>query len=126
MKVPVLYLEETLDDSFKDWHFCIRYNGNDSYMLYGYRFNNKQDFSTRMLFLSRSSLVRFLHSAVDVGSSNVDMTMYFVDDDDINNDTFDSYYEAYRLNNELFGYDSYSFTESGLMDLLTILRDSRM
>lgn len=126
MKVPVLYLEETLDDFDKDWHFCIRYNGNDSYMLYGYRFNNKQDFYTRMLFLSRSSLVRFLQSAVDIESSTVDMTMYFVDEKLINNDKFDSYYEAYQFNNELFGYDNYSFTESGLMDLLSILRDVRM
>jgi len=127
MKVPVLYLEETLDDSMKDWHFCIRYNGNDSYVLYGYRYNNKLDFYTRMLFLTRVSLVRFLQSAIDRDNSTVDMTMYFVDQDDVcNNDNFDTYYESYHFSNELFGYDDYSFTENRLMDLLSILRDVRM
>ena len=32
---PVLYIEETLDDLRKDWHMCIRYGGNDTYVVYG-------------------------------------------------------------------------------------------
>lgn len=124
MTFPVLYIEETLDDSKKDWHFCITYNYNDTYVVYGYRYNYKNDFYTKMMFLSRSAVVTFLRNACCTESSTMDITMYFSDDSV--EDNFEGVYGAYRYNNELFGYDNHSFTEESLMDFLKILRDLRM
>jgi hypothetical protein len=123
---PVLYIEETLDDSRKDWHLCIRYGGDDTYVVYGYRYNCNNDFYTKMLFLNRHSLVKFLLSSCDISASKMDATMYFVNQNQLENDDFESYYTAYRFNNELFGYDRCSYTEKQLMDWLQILRDVRM
>lgn len=123
--VPVLYIEETRDDSTKDWHFCIRYNRNDTYVVYGYRYNYKQDFYSKMTFLSRTSLVNFLKNACCTETSKMDLTMYFVDKNKVS-DNFDSYYYSYNFKNELFGYDDTKLEDEKLMDMLAILRDMRM
>lgn len=123
---PVLYIEETRDDNKKDWHLCIRYEGNDTYMVYGYRYNYKNDFYTKMRFLDRKSLVKFLRYSCCVDTCKMDVTMYFVNQNKLDNDDFDSYYNAYQYSNELFGYDDSEYTEEQLMDWLRILRDVRM
>ena len=124
--IPVLYIEENRDDSNKDWHFCILYGGNDTYVVYGYRFNYGQDFYTKMTFLSRSTLTDFLRNAFCVETSKMDVTLYFVNENDVTMDHFESYYNLYQYNNELFGYDDSSFTHQNVMTYLKVLRDMRM
>lgn len=123
MSYPVLYIEETRDDSTKDWHFCICYT-EDKYVVYGYRYNYGNDFYKEMEFNDQACLVTFLRKACCVESSSMDITMYFVNDsNDYNDYNFDSIYNAYRYKNEIFGYDNYSFTEENLTDMLNIIRD---
>jgi len=124
--IPVLYIEETRDDSTKDWHFCIRYGGNDTYVVYGYRLNYGRDFYTKVLFLDRSSLSDFLRSSCCEETSQIDTTLYFVDESDVTNDHFESYYQLYQYNNEMYGYDDSNFTHDAVMKHLKILRDMRM
>lgn len=124
--IPILYIEETRDDSTKDWHFCIRYAGNDTYLVYGYRFNYEYDFFTKMTFLDRSSLADFLTYSCCVSTSKMDVTLYFVDENLISADNFTTYYNLYNNNNELFSYNQATFTKESLMKQLKILRDMRM
>ncbi len=124
--IPVLYIEETRDDSSKDWHFCVRYGGYDTYLVDGYRHNYGKDFYTKMTFLSRRTLCDFLRSSVCVDTSKIDVTLYFVDESNIAIDHFDSYYNLYQYTNELYGYDDATWTEDAVMRHLRILRDMRM
>jgi hypothetical protein len=123
---PVLYIEETRDDGNKDWHMCIRYLGEDKYMVYGYRYNYGNDFYSKMTFLNRKSLMKFLRLSYCTETSVMDVTLYFVNRHSLDNDDFESYYNAYKYSNDLVGYDGHSFNEEGLMDMLRILRDMRM
>lgn len=124
MTTLVFYVEETLSDGDLDWRACVRYNGNDTYTLYGTR-NEKHQF--RMDFLSRESLARFLTTAVDQ-ASKLNTTLYVVDESQMNFDNFSCYYESYNSNNELYGYDSLTYSEytSSLRDILMTLRDARL
>lgn len=124
--IPVLYIEETRDDSQKDWHFCIRYGGDDTYVVYGYRFNYGKDFYTKMTFYDRSTLSDFLRTACCDETSRIDSTLYFVNESDIAIDHFDSYYNLYDYTNELFGYDNCTFNDETVMKYLKFLRDMRM
>ena len=61
MTTPVLYIEEVLnnkenEDNTQNWHFCVTYSGNDTYVLFGMRNNNH----FRFKFVKRSSLLRFI------------------------------------------------------------------
>lgn len=120
MSFAVLYIEETRDDSTKDWHFCIFHTDEDKYVVYGYRYNYGNDFYKEMEFNDQASLVRFLRTACCVESSSMDITMYFVNESV--EDNFDGIYNAYRYKNEIFGYDKHSFTEKSLTDMLNILK----
>jgi hypothetical protein len=124
--IPVLYIEETRDDNTKDWHFCVRYLGDDNYLVYGYRFNYGKDFYMKSVFGSRLALSDFLRSSCCCDSSKMDITLYFVDENDILLDHFDSYYSLYTPNNEIYGYDDATFTHEAVMKHLRILRDMRI
>ena len=117
--LPVFYIEETRDDSSKDWHFCITYE-DEIYVLHGYRYNYNNSFYTKMTFCDQNVLVKFLRNACCVETSSMDVTMYFVNDKVEN---FDDIYNSYKYNNELFGYDNFSFTDKSLTDMLDILKD---
>ena len=124
--IPILYIEETRDDFQKDWFFCVRYGGNDTYLVDGYRFNYGHEFYTKMTFLNRSSLSDFLRSACCVETSTIDVTLYFGDEKMVSVDHFDSYYNLYQHTNELFGYDDACFGQDSVMKYLALLRDMRM
>lgn len=122
---PVLYLEETMSDNTTDWRLCVRYGGDDTYEVYGSRWDgNSSQF--RFRFLSRQSLFTFLTTVI-CKESNVSLTLYNVDRSDMLKENFVSYYESYNTNDELVGYDNLSFKEyrSDLMKYLLVLRDSR-
>jgi hypothetical protein len=123
MTTLVFYVEETLEDGDIDWRTCITYKGLDTYSLYGTR-DGKNQF--RMEFLSREGLARFLTSAIDE-TSKINITLYAVDETQLNFDNFSCYYEAYSSTNELYGIDSLSFNEysSAVRDNLMTLRDAR-
>ena len=73
-----------------------------------------------MTFCDQNVLVKFLRNACCVETSSMDVTMYFVNDKVEN---FDDIYNSYKYNNELFGYDNFSFTDKSLTDMLDILKD---
>jgi hypothetical protein len=124
MTTLVFYVEETLSDGSQDWRVCVTYDGLDTYNLYGTRDGNNQ---LRMEFLSRESLARFLTTSVDE-TSKLNVTLYTVDETQLNFDNFSCYYEAYSSKNELYGYDNLTYNEysSSVRDNLMILRDARL
>lgn len=124
MTTLVFYVEETLADGDLDWRACVTYEGLDTYTLYGTRDGINQ---FQIDFLSRESLARFLTTAV-AETSKLDVTLYTVDETQMNFNNFSCYYESYTTNNELYGYDNLSFQEysSTLRSNLMILRDARL
>ena len=124
MTTLVFYVEETLADGDLDWRACVTYEGLDTYTLYGTRDGRNQ---FQIEFLSRESLARFLTTAV-AETSKLDITLYTVDETQMNFNNFSCYYESYTTNNELYGYDNLSFQDysSTLRSNLMILRDARL
>lgn len=122
---PVLYIEEVLSDKTLDWRACVRYQGYDTYVLYGVRWNGKTP-QFRMQFLSRKSVFSFLNGVVSK-DSKVNLTLYNVERSQLLMDNFDAYYNSYNVNNELVGYDDLTYDEYSdmLTDYLLVLRDSR-
>jgi hypothetical protein len=124
MTTLVFYVEETLEDGNLDLRACVTYDGLDTYSLYSTR-DSKHQF--RLEFLSRESLACFLTNSVDE-TSKLNVTLYTVDESQMNFNNFSCYYESYNFENELYGYDNLTYKEysSSVRNNLMILRDARL
>lgn len=131
---PVLYFEDkssSVDSSgsdgtssSQDWHFCVTYEGLDTYTLYGYRNSTNQTWN--LTFLTRQSLAQFLLTTLS-RTSNFTTSLYVVDEESLWRDNFQNYYSAWQQENEFYSrevdWDHHTF--DSIMDHLLLLRDLR-
>jgi hypothetical protein len=119
---PVLHLRELCENGTYDWNLFVRYEINDTYIVYGHR-SSKSYNKLRFKFLGRESLIAFFKHAFCRISSKLDVTMYNMR---IDGDNYEGHYDYYinsiSKSNELFGYDSLDINTKFLNDYLTILR----
>lgn len=119
---PVLHLRELCEDGSYDWNLFVRYEIDDTYIVYGHR-SSKTYNKLRLKFLGREALIVFFKHAFCKVSSKLDVTMYNMRIDDENYEgTYDYYRSLISKSNELFGYDSLDINTKTLNDYLSILR----
>lgn len=128
---PVLHLRELCEDGTYDWNLFVRYEQDDTYIVYGIRKSGLNELKPskytpiRLKFLGREPLLAFFRHAFCSISSKLNVTMYNMSFDDDNYEGTYQHYSNMMLSSkydELFGYDGLDINMDTLNDYLTLLR----